>query len=105
MGVEFARDSRTWRRSKGSNPRTQSPPPKEHSTLMKLHRIAAVAGAAALLLPAGVFAKGKPEDPGSKGKGHSKAKTFVFKGTWNDAASTVAVTGGNSRVRKGGFKG
>jgi hypothetical protein len=72
---------------------------------MKLHRIAAVAGAAALLVPAGVFAKGKPEDPGSKGKGHSKAKTFVFKGTWNDTASTVAVTGGNSRVRKGGFKG
>ena len=71
---------------------------------MKLHRIVAVAGAAALLVPAAVAAK-KPDDPGSKGKGKSKPATFVFKGTWNDADSTVAVTAGNSRVRKGDFRG
>lgn len=72
---------------------------------MKLHRIVAVAGAAALLVPAAVSAKGKPEDPGSKGKGKSKPATFVFKGTWNDADSTVAVTAGNAKVRKGDFRG
>lgn len=84
---------------------------------MKLHRIAAVAAGAALLVPAGVFAKGKPEHAGKggkdksakvdKGKGHgkSKAKMFVFKGTWNDASSTVVVTGGNGRVKKAGHVG
>ena len=87
---------------------------------MKLHRIAVVAAASALLVPAGVFAKGKPEHAGkgkskiehagkgkgkSKGKGHAKPKMHVFKGTWNDANSTVVVTGGNGRVKKGDFVG
>ena len=71
---------------------------------MTLHRILSLAAALALMVPAAVIAK-KPADAGSKGKGHSKAKTYVFKGTWNDGAGGVDVTGGNSRVRKGDFKG
>ena len=69
-----------------------------------LHKILSIAAAVALMVPAAVVAK-KPADAGSKGKGHAKGKTFVFKGTWNDGAGGVDVTGGNSRVRKGDFKG
>ena len=83
---------------------------------MKLHRIAVAAGVLALMVPAGVSAKGKPENAGkgkaktehaNKGKAHgkSKAKMYVFKGTWVDANSTVAVTGGNGRVKKNDFVG
>ena len=73
--------------------------------------IAAVATAAALAVPAVAVAH-----PG-KGKGHEKQTTkahgkakqpkkvmYVFKGTFT-APGTVAVTSGNSHVRKGGFVG
>jgi hypothetical protein len=87
---------------------------------MNLKRTTAVLAVVALAAPAGVLAKGKSHDAGSKGKaktervakgkkgkghahGRAKPRTFVFKGTWT--ADGVAVSGGNARVRKGGFKG
>jgi hypothetical protein len=41
----------------------------------------------------------------SHGKAKPHAVTYVFKGTWNAAAGTVTVKGGNSHVRKAGFVG
>lgn len=51
--------------------------------------------------------KGKGKSKGkSKGKrkGHGKPAAFIFKGTYK-GDGVVSVTGGNSRVRKGGFIG
>jgi hypothetical protein len=72
---------------------------------MNLRRNLIVAlGVFALAVPAAAIAK-QGENHG-RGKGHSKthAAAYVFKGTYagNDS---VAVTKGNSRVRKGGFIG
>jgi hypothetical protein len=61
-------------------------------------RIAAVLGAAALLIPSAAIAK-KPDKPPH---GKSKPASYVFKGLWH-VDGTVTVTGGNARVRKGGF--
>ena len=68
-------------------------------------RLAAALGAAVLLLPSAALANGKPEGkPVKKAHGKSKPATYVFKGVWH-ADGTVTVTGGNARVRKGGFVG
>jgi hypothetical protein len=64
-------------------------------------RLAAVLGAAALLLPSAALAKDKPVKPAH---GKSKPANYVFKGSWH-ADGTVTVSGGNARVRKGGFVG
>ena len=69
-------------------------------------------GVAALAVPAGAIAHHKPghtKGPGqgqSHGKGHAKPHNvaYVFKGTYA-GNSSVAVTKGNSRVRKGGYVG
>ena len=72
---------------------------------IELRRVAALLGAAALILPSAALAKGKPEDkPVKHAHGKSKPANYVFKGVWH-ADGTVTVTGGNSRVRKGGFIG
>src|SRR5215208_6212739 len=90
---------------------------------MNKRTIAAVLGAAALVLPAAAGAHGggkghekqadkvaKHESKGkhgkkSKGKQHRVKKvTFVFKGTFV-APGTVQVQAGNAHVRKGGFVG
>lgn len=62
-----------------------------------------VLGVAALAVPAGAIAHHK-EGHATKGKGQSKTHgvAYVFKGTYA-GESTVTVTKGNSRVRKGGF--
>ena len=71
----------------------------------ELSRVVAALGAAALLLPSAALAKGKPEDkPVKPAHGKSKPANYVFKGVWH-ADGTVTVTGGNARVRKGGFVG
>jgi hypothetical protein len=62
-------------------------------------RIAAALGAAALLIPSAAIAKDKPAKPAKP-----KTASYVFKGVWH-VNGTVTVTGGNSRVRKGGFVG
>ena len=62
-------------------------------------RLAAALGAAALLIPSAAIAKEKPAKPPH---GKSKPASYVFKGLWH-ADGTVTVTGGNARVRKGGF--
>jgi hypothetical protein len=73
-------------------------------------------GVAALAVPAGAIAhhkeghthgKGQANGKGhAHGKGHAKPHSvaYVFKGTYA-GNSSVAVTKGNSRVRKGGFVG
>jgi hypothetical protein len=61
-------------------------------------RAAALAGAAALLIPSAALAKGKPEVKPAHGK--SKPASYVFKGVWN-GDGTVTVSAGNARVRKG----
>jgi len=67
-------------------------------------------GVAALAVPTGALAHpGQGESHGkgqTQGKGHSKAHNvaYVFKGTYA-GNSTVTVTKGNSRVRKGGYIG
>src|SRR5687767_3526847 len=71
----------------------------------ELSRVVAALGAAALLLPSAALATGKPEDkPVKPAHGKSKPANYVFKGVWH-ADGTVTVTGGNARVRKGGFVG
>jgi hypothetical protein len=62
-------------------------------------------GVAALAVPAGAMANHK-EGHAPKGKGQAKTHNvaYVFKGTYA-GEGTVTVTGGNSRVRKGGFIG
>src|SRR5215213_11446904 len=64
-------------------------------------RAVALLGGAALLLPSAAFAKDKPVKPAH---GKSKPANYVFKGVWH-ADGTVTVSGGNARVRKGGFVG
>lgn len=71
-------------------------------------------GVAALAVPAGALAH--PGEGQSHGKGHAKGQTqgkghskthnvaYVFKGTYA-GNSTVTVSKGNSRVRKGGYVG
>jgi hypothetical protein len=67
-------------------------------------------GVAALAVPTGALAHpGQGESHGkgqTQGKGHSKTHNvaYVFKGTYA-GNSTVTVTKGNSRVRKGGYIG
>ena len=67
-------------------------------------------GVAALAVPTGALAHpGQGESHGkgqTQGKGHSQTHNvaYVFKGTYA-GNSTVTVTKGNSRVRKGGYIG
>ena len=76
---------------------------------MKKHsKIFAVVAAMALLVPVGAIAKGKPEDPGSKGKGHGKTKVVtanVFgEVTANDGSSMTVLVGkasGQAKACKG----
>jgi hypothetical protein len=69
-----------------------------------------VLGAAALAVPTGALAdpgNGQSHGKGqSQGKGHSKIHNvaYVFRGTYA-GDSTVTVTSGNARVRKGGYVG
>jgi hypothetical protein len=71
----------------------------------ELTRVAAALGAVALILPSAALAKGKPEGkPVKAAHGKSKPARYVFKGLWH-ADGTVTVSGGNARVRKGGFVG
>ena len=71
----------------------------------ELRRVAALLGAAALILPSAALAKGKPEGkPVKHAHGKSKPANYVFKGVWH-ADGTVTVSGGNAKVRKGGFVG
>jgi hypothetical protein len=71
----------------------------------ELRRVVALLGAATLILPSAALAKGEPEGKAVKhAHGKSKPVRYVFKGVWH-ADGTVTVTGGNSRVRKGGFVG
>lgn len=69
-------------------------------------RTALACTAAASLLVAVPGVAKPPTDKPEKGngKGHSKPANYNFKGTYN-ADGTLAVTKGNSRVRKGGFVG
>ena len=69
-----------------------------------LRRAAVLLGAAALLLPSAAIAKDKPAKPDKPAHGKSKPANYVFKGVWH-ADGTVTVSGGNARVRKGGFVG
>jgi carbohydrate-selective porin OprB len=80
---------------------------------MNTRNIAAVLGAAALVLPAAAVADPghgndkKPAKEVVKGKAKpKKAKTvmFVFKGTFT-APGTVTIVSGNAHVRKGGYVG
>jgi hypothetical protein len=54
-------------------------------------------------------ATGATGPAGSHGKHHGRHKkhkvAWIFRGTFNSADSSVTVTAGNSRVRKGGFVG
>lgn len=70
---------------------------------MRRSLIAAL-GVAALAIPAGAVAK-QGENHG-KANGHNKPHgvAYIFKGTYAGDGS-VAVTSGNSRVRKGGYVG
>jgi hypothetical protein len=67
-------------------------------------------GAAVLAVPTGALAhpgNGQSHGKGqSQGKGHSQthAVAYVFKGTYA-GNSTVTVSSGNARVRKGGYVG
>lgn len=81
--------------------------------MSRMRRILIVAlGVAALAVPAGAIAhhkEGHTKGPGqgqTHGKGHAKPHNvaYVFKGTYA-GNSSVAVTKGNSRVRKGGYIG
>ena len=67
-------------------------------------RAAVLLGTAALLLPSAAIAKDKPAKPDKPAHGKSKPANYVFKGVWH-ADGTVTVSGGNARVRKGGFVG
>ena len=75
---------------------------------MKNMKISAVVAVMALLIPAGAIAK-KPEDPGSKGKGHAKKAKLVTANVTgavvsNDGATlvvTVAKASGQAKACKG----
>ena len=79
-------------------------------TKRRIRAVVACAAAGSLLAAIPVAAKPhaekptKPEKVKGNGKGHSKPANYNFKGTYN-ADGTLAVTKGNSRVRKGGFVG
>jgi len=60
-------------------------------------RVAALVGAGMLLVPAVAGAK-----PGPKHEKPVKLATYVFKGVWH-VDGTVTVSGGNAKVRKGGY--
>jgi hypothetical protein len=68
-------------------------------------RIVAALAAATMLLPSAALAKsqpiGKPLKPATPG---SDPARYIFKGTWH-IDGTVTVSGGNSRVRTGGYYG
>ena len=82
--------------------------------------MAVVLGAAVLAVPGTALAKGdhakgkghekthkvekKAKKHGKKDKAAKKGKTYVFKGVYK-GEGVVAVSSGNSRVRKGGFVG
>jgi hypothetical protein len=76
---------------------------KSNMSRMRRNLIVAL-GVAALTVPAAAVAHHK--EGHTKGQGQSKPHNvaYVFKGTYA-GESTVAVTKGNSRVRKGGFVG
>ena len=65
-------------------------------------RVAALLGVGILFVPAVAGAKPgpKPEKPAKP----VKTSTYVFKGLWH-ADGSVTVSGGNAKVRKGGFVG
>jgi hypothetical protein len=65
-------------------------------------RVAALIGAGILLLPA--VAGAKPGPKAEKPAKPVKLATYVFKGVWH-ADGTVTVSGGNAKVRKGGYVG
>lgn len=68
-------------------------------------RVAALLGAGVLFLPAVAGAKPGPEhDKPAKPAKPAKTSTYVFKGVWH-VDGTVTVSGGNAKVRKGGFVG
>ena len=75
---------------------------------MKNLKISAVVAAMALLVPAGAIAK-KPEDPGSKGKGHAKKTKLVTANvtgevTANDGTTMTVMVGkasGQAKACKG----
>ncbi len=68
-------------------------------------RVAALIGVGILFVPAVAGAKPgpKPEKPAKPAK-PVKTSTYVFKGLWH-ADGSVTVSGGNAKVRKGGFVG
>ena len=71
--------------------------------MTKTHRrFAALLGVGILFVPAVAGAKPgpKPEKPAKP----VKTSTYVFKGMWH-ADGSVTVSGGNAKVRKGGFVG
>ena len=63
-------------------------------------RVAALVGAGILLVPA--VAGAKPGPKHEKPAKPVKLATYVFKGVWH-ADGTVTVSGGNAKVRKGGY--
>jgi hypothetical protein len=69
----------------------------------QIKRAAAIGTVLALAAAPAAFAV-KPTDPGSQGKGHSKAKgvAYVFKGAYQ-LNGGVAVVKGNAHVRKAGL--
>jgi hypothetical protein len=72
-------------------------------------KISAVVAAMALIVPAASIAKGKPEDPGSKGKGHAKKTKLVTANVTGAVVSndgetlvvTVAKASGHAKACKG----
>jgi hypothetical protein len=76
-------------------------------TKARIKSILACVAAALLVAAVPAVAKPHPDKPGKSvkgGKGQSKPANYNFKGTYN-ADTTLTVTKGNSRVRKGGFIG
>ena len=63
-------------------------------------RVAALVGAGILLVPA--VAGAKPGPKHEKPAKPVKLATYVFKGVWH-VDGTVTVSGGNAKVRKGGY--
>jgi hypothetical protein len=66
-------------------------------------RLAALLGAG-ILLAAPAIAGAKPGPKKEKPAKPVKVSTYVFKGLWH-ADGSVTVSGGNAKVRKGGFVG
>ena len=76
---------------------------------MKNHsKIFAVVAAMALVVPVGALAKGRPEDPGSKGKGHGKTKLVtanVFGEVTENTGSSMTVLVGKASGQAKACKG